>query len=149
MKFVIQHEIRGRIRVRLAQKRMTYTQADTLQYFLEQQPFVTNAKVYERTAEVQVPEHVLEKSGRELNASYQEKLITKVMLHYGRKWFLPAPIRHAYVAFKALGYVGKGVRCLASGHLEVPVLDATAIGVSVLRQDFATAGSVMIVLGIG
>ena len=172
MKFVIQHEIRGRIRVRLAQKRMTYTQADTLQYFLEQQPFVTNAKVYERTAdaaicytgsrdavvdalrhfhyeEVQVPEHVLEKSGRELNASYQEKLITKVMLHYGRKWFLPAPIRHAYVAFKALGYVGKGVRCLASGHLEVPVLDATAIGVSVLRQDFATAGSVMFLLGIG
>ena len=104
MKFVIQHEIRGRIRVRLAQKRMTYAQADTLQYFLEQQPFVTNVKVYERTAdaaicytgsrdavvdalrhfhyeEVQVPEHVLEKSGRELNASYQEKLITKVMLH--------------------------------------------------------------------
>ena len=172
MKFVIQHEIRGRIRVRLAQKRMTCAQADTLQYFLEQQPFVTNAKVYERTAdaaicytgsrdavvdalrhfhyeEVQVPEHVLEKSGRELNASYQEKLITKVMLHYGRKWFLPAPIRHAYVAFKALGYVGKGVRCLASGHLEVPVLDATAIGVSVLRQDFATAGSVMFLLGIG
>lgn len=89
------------------------------------------------------------RSPQRTDASYQEKLITKVMLHYGRKWFLPAPIRHAYVAFKALGYVGKGVRCLASGHLEVPVLDATAIGVSMFRGDIATAGSVMFLLGIG
>ena len=91
----------------------------------------------------------MESSGRELNKEYQEKLISKVIYHFGRKWFLPAPIRNAYTAVVSVKYIWKGIRTLAKGKIEVPVLDATAIGVSMLRGDYGTAGSVMFLLGVG
>ena len=96
-----------------------------------------------------VPENVLSCSGRALNSAYREKLIAKVLLHYGGKLILPNPIRKLWLTFKAVQYIEKGIRCLAKRKIEVPVLDATAIGVSVLRGDFNTAGSVMFLLGIG
>ena len=84
-----------------------------------------------------------------MNKEYQEKLISKVIYHFGRKWFLPAPIRNAYTAVVSVKYIWKGIRTLAKGKIEVPVLDATAIGVSMLRGDYGTAGSVMFLLGVG
>lgn len=96
-----------------------------------------------------VPADLLAHSGRELNSTYQEKLVQKVVLRAGSKLFLPYPIRAAYAAFKSLHYIWKGLRCLAGRKLEVEVLDATAIGVSVLRADFDTASSIMFLLGIG
>ena len=172
MKFIIKHEIKGRLRIHFVQERMSYEEADILLYFLNGLSNVTEAKVYERTADatvsytedrqkiiqalktfryedIQVPANVLESSGRELNAKYQEKLILKALLHYGRNAFLPYPVRAAYIALKSVKYIWKGVRCLAKGKIEVPVLDATAIGVSILRGDVKTAGSVMFLLGIG
>ena len=172
MKFIIKHEIKGRLRIHFIQNRMTYSEADTLSWFLENQEGITDAKVYERTADavicykgnreevlavlrkfryanVEVPENVLSSSGRELNAEYQEKLVTKTVLHYGTKLFVPMPIRAVITTVKSIRYIYEGVRCLAHGKLEVPVLDATAIAVSVLRKDYTTAGSVMFLLGIG
>ena len=96
-----------------------------------------------------MPTGLVESSGRELNKEYQEKLISKVIYHFGRKWFLPAPIRNAYTAVVSVKYIWKGIRTLAKGKIEVPVLDATAIGVSMLRGDYGTAGSVMFLLGVG
>ena len=172
MKFIIKHEIEGRLRIHVIQRKMTWEQADTLCWFLEQQKNITDAKVYERTADAvirytgsreeliavlqgfcyektDVPENVLASSGRELNSSYREKLMMKTLLHYGGKLIVPYPIRKVWMTFKAMRYIWKGVRCLAKGKIEVPVLDATAIGVSVFRGDFETAGSVMFLLGIG
>lgn len=171
MHFIIKHEIRGRMRVHLKQNRMTYREADALQYYLETRPFITSAKVMERTRDavicfegkretviealkafnydMQVPEAVLENSGRELNAKYKEKLIMRVILRAGRKFLIPYPIRKVWIAAKSVRYIGQGIRCLAKGKLEVPVLDATAIGISMLRSDFKTAGSVMFLLEIG
>lgn len=172
MKFIIKHEIEGRIRIHLIQNKMSFEQADILLYFLEHLPYVQKAKVYEQTSDatiiyhqhreklllalqqfqykkVLVPKEVLENSGRELNAQYKEKLICKALFRLCRKYFLPFPVRAAYITLKSLQYIGKGLRCLAKGKLEVAVLDATAIGVSVLRKDFATASSVMFLLGIG
>ena len=172
MKFQIKHEMRGRMRVHLAQNRMTCEQADTLLYYLTNQKGILEAKVYDRTAdasisyvgdrsevirmlqnfhynEVAVPDALLENSGRELNNQYQEKLIMKVLWHYGRKWFLPAPLRYCFIGVNAAKYIWKGIKTLAKGKIEVPVLDATSIGVSVLRGDFSTAGSIMFMLGIG
>ena len=97
----------------------------------------------------EVPETVLSSSGRQLNEEYKERLITKTVLHYGSKLFLPMPVRAVITSVKSVKYIWKGIRCLAHGRLEVPVLDATAISVSVFRKDFATAGSVMFLLGIG
>src|SRR5699024_9304731 len=151
---------------------MTCAQADTLCWFLEKQEYVTDAKVYERTADAvicytgsreeviavlkgfsyentDVPENVLSSSGRELNSSFREQLITRVILHYGGKLIVPYPIRKVWMTFKALRYIWKGLKCLAKRKIEVPVLDATAIGVSVIRGDFDTAGSVMFLLGVG
>ena len=111
MKFIIKHEMKGRMRVRLSQKRMTYEQADILQYYLLCNESVKLAKVYDRTCDavinytgdreevirllqefryqtVEVPADVLATSGREVNAQYQEKLFNKVVFHYARKWFL-------------------------------------------------------------
>ena len=101
---------------------------------------------YENT---KLPEHVAAGSGRELNAVYQEKLVMKTVLHYGSKLFFPMPVRAVITSVKSVKYIWHGIRCLMHGKIEVPVLDATAISVSVFRRDYATAGSVMFLLGIG
>ena len=98
---------------------------------------------------MEVPADVLATSGREVNAQYQEKLFNKVVFHYVRKWFLPYPLNACYTSVMSLKYIWKGIKCLWARKIEVPVLDATAIGVSVARGDFSTAGSVMFLLGIG
>ena len=151
---------------------MSSVQAETLLYYLQNQKQVSFAKVYDRTGDavicyqgersailrmvqtfhyekVELPTGLVESSGRELNKEYQEKLISKVIYHFGRKWFLPAPIRNAYTAVVSVKYIWKGIQTLAQGKIEVPVLDATAIGVSMLRGDYGTAGSVMFLLGVG
>lgn len=172
MKFIIKHEAKGRMRIHAVQNRMSYAQADTLLYFLHSQKEVTFAKVYDRTCDavisyvgdrqtiiellrgfhyedVEVPEGLIENSGRELNNIYQEKLIGKIVFHYARRWILPYPIRICLTSLRSVKYIWKGLTTLAAGKIEVPVLDATAIGVSVLRSDFNTAGSIMFMLGIG
>lgn len=172
MKFMIKHEAKGRMRIHAVQNRMSYAQADTLLYFLHSQKEVTFAKVYDRTCDavisyvgdrqtiiellrgfhyedVEVPEGLIENSGRELNNTYQEKLIGKIVFHYARRWILPYPVRICLTSLRSVKYIWKGLTTLAAGKIEVPVLDATAIGVSVLRSDFNTAGSIMFMLGIG
>lgn len=172
MKFLIKHEVQGRLRIHVIRNRMTCAEADILCWVLEKQKNVVKVKVYERTADAviyytgdreelihglkqfhfekaDVPDNVISSSGRDLNSAYREKLITKTLLHYGGKLLLPNPVRKTWLTLKALQYIGKGIRCLARMKIEVPVLDATAIGVSVLRGDFKTAGSVMFLLGIG
>lgn len=172
MKFKIKHEIRGRIRIHMEQKRMTHEQADILLFYLQNIDGVFRSDVYDRTAdatihykgnretiieglrrfryeEVEVPNGLLETSGRAMNAEYQEKLVDKILFHYGRKFLLPYPISAAYTTIMSAKYIWKGIKTLMERKLEVPVLDATAIGVSILRSDFDTAGSVMFLLGIG
>lgn len=178
MKFQIKHEIKGRIRFHVVQKKqMTCEQADILLYYLENMEGVESVKVYDRTADavvcykadadglvrkniikgiqkfvyekVEVPDGIIENSGRNLNREFQEKMIGQIMAHYARKILLPAPFRAVYTGVKSIGYIWKGIRTLAQRKLEVPVLDATAIGVSILRGNYDTASSVMFLLGIG
>ena len=172
LKFTIKHEKKGRIRVHLFQKYMNFTQADTLQYYLENLDGVKKAQVFNRTSDaliyytgernellkaiqafgysrVSVPAQVLENSGRELNETYKEKLVNKVIFHYGRKLLLPYPLSAIYTTAMSVKYIWLGVKTLWKRKIEVPVLDATAIGVSIFRGDFSTAGSVMFLLGIG
>lgn len=172
MRFQVRHEIKGRIRFHVMSGKMSCRQADALAWYLEQQEIVISSKVYERTGDAvvcytgsreemigvirkfsfektEVPDNVYSASGRELNAEYKEKLITKVVCHYGRRLFLPLPIRRIWLTFKAARYIWEGIKCLRQRKIEVPVLDATAIGVSMFRRDYATAGSVMFLLGIG
>ena len=98
---------------------------------------------------VDVPQTYLDNSGRELNNYYKEKLINRVVLRVGNKLFVPLPIRTGITIVKSFKYIWEGIRTLAKGKIEVPVLDATAIGVSILRNDTSTAGSIMFLLGIG
>ena len=172
MKFVIRHEIRGRVRIHLYQKEMSIRQADLLQYYLCALPGVKDAKVYERTADAVVvfegdrgeilngvrkfsyenerlQELVPKNSGRALNREYKEKLIQKVAVRAVTKALFPLPFRAVYTVYHGIRYLIKGIRCLLKGALEVEVLDATAILVSIVRRDFDTAGSVMFLLGIG
>jgi heavy metal translocating P-type ATPase len=172
MKFKIEHEIKGRLRIHVIQKRMTCEQADTLQYYLGRQKNVTAVKVRERTGDVtvsylgdrdamlcilkqfsyenaDVPQTYLENSGRQLNDEYWQKLVQKVVLRAGNKLFVPAPVRAGIATVKSVKYIWHGIQTLARGKIEVPVLDATAIGVSIFRGDYDTAGSVMFLLGIG
>ena len=186
MKFVIKHEIKGRMRVHLLQSRMTFEQADTLEYYLSNNKLVTSVKVRERLQdatisyigsrediiklltsfkynnvevpdvylqnsgrEIEAPESYLAHSGRALNNEYWDKLVNKVFLYGANKIFLPNPIRECITLTKSVKYLWNGVRTLASRKIEVPVLDATAIGVSVARNNMNTAGSIMFLLGIG
>ena len=172
MKFVVKHEIKGRIRVHFCQKRMTFEEADTLQYYLNSQEMITSSKVQERTQDaticytgdrasviallrsfhyekVDVPDVYRQNSGRATNREYWDKLVTKVVVHYGNKLFLPMPVRTVITGVKSIKYIYQGFHSLLQRRIEVPVLDATAIGVSMFRGDISTAGSVMFLLGIG
>lgn len=172
MKFMIKHEIPGRIRIHVAQKQMSYQEADALLYYLNTLEYITQAKVYRRTADacvcftgkrepviqalrefrytsVKVPDEVFANSGRKINDAYQEKLIGKVLFHYAGKLLLPYLVRKAVILCKALHYLKEGWKSLAKKKLEVSVLDATAIGVSIMRGDIRTASSVMFLLGLG
>lgn len=172
MKFVIKHEIKGRIRIHILQSRMTFEQADTLEYYLSNNKLVISVKVRERLQDatisyigsrediiklltsfkynnVEVPDVYLQNSGRELNREYWDKLVNKVFLYGANKIFLPNPIRECITLTKSVKYLWNGVRTLASRKIEVPVLDATAIGVSIARNNMNTAGSIMFLLGIG
>lgn len=172
MKFIIKHEIKGRIRVHFVYKEMTFRQANILQYYLMESENITSSKIFQRTNDVvicysgdrnavlnvlktfsyekiEVPEHYLENSGRELNEAYKEKLVNKVIMRYVCRLFIPTPLKTVLTSYRAFKYVLKGVKTLAKGKLEVAVLDATAIGVSMLRGDTNTAGSIMFLLGVG
>ncbi len=174
MRFKIKHEIRGRLRIHLMQSHLSFHQADVLQYYLDSQEMVNSVKIYERTADVviyyrggrdamlrlvrkfryekaepEVPESYLQSSGRELNCEYYDKLVTQAVSHFARRILLPAPVRTCITCIKAVPYIWKGLRTLAARKIEVPVLDAAAIGVSIIRGDYTTAASVMFLLGIG
>lgn len=172
MKCTILHEGRGRMRVHVCNVRMTLHRADVLEAYLNHHDAIEKATVYERTGDVvlyyrsrradavqalsrykfdqpELDALVTTADSRKLNQEYQEKMCDLVAGHFFRKLFLPAPIRAAYTVWRSIAFVWKGVRCLLRRRLEVEVLDALSIGVSVLRGDFNTAGSVMFLLNLG
>ena len=172
MRCSVLHESKGRIRVHIMRPYMTMRQADILEYYLRSKPFVKTVKVYDRTGDAVicysgkrrdvtaalarfsyedkhaialVPEH----TGRELDREFENKLINAIALRYARSLLLPAPIRFALSIFHALKYIKQALRSLSKGRLEVSVLDATAITVSLLRREQKTAASVMFMLSVG
>lgn len=172
MRFQILHEIKGRMRIHIIRNGMTDAEADALEHYLNQCDEILSAKVYERTQNVviryvgdrrvpitimqkasydsiQVPQAVLELSGRGINREYQEKIAGKILLRFGSKWFLPYPIKFAVTIAKSVKYIWNGICSVLKGKIEVALLDGIAIGVSVLRRDMDTAGSVMFLLDIG
>ncbi|MCR4960950.1 MAG: heavy metal translocating P-type ATPase [Lachnospiraceae bacterium] len=172
MRFTIKHEIRDRIRVHLPMERMTFREADSLEYYLKTFPEIKEVKVYERTADavinyicdrervieilkafsfdkILVPERVFETSGRELSARYYDKIVTSVILHYGKRLVLPIDIRRIWVIAKTFKYAWRGLRTLKNKKLQVELLDGIAISAAVLTGDYSTASSVMFLLKIG
>lgn len=172
MKFIIKHEIKGRMRVHLVRKRMSCQEAELLETYLAAQEGILDVKIQERTLDMVLrytckrdallrllaglcPERIesfdcsASVFGRELNQRYWEKLVEKVVLRMGSRLFLPGSVRGVITALKSIKYIKKGLCTLAKGKIEVPVLDGTAIGVSIFRGDMDTAGSVMFLLGIG
>ena len=172
MKCTILHEGKGRMRVHVEKVRMTLHRADVLEAYLNHNDAIVHAAVYERTGDVvitytgrrsaaiavlagykfDVAEYdalVTSTDSRRLNREYQDKMFDLVAGRCLRKLFLPAPLDAAYTAFRSIHFLWKGVRCVLSRRLEVEVLDALSIGVSLLRGDFGTAGSVMFLLNLG
>ena len=172
MKCTILHEGKGRMRVHVEKVRMTLHRADVLEAYLNHHDAIVHAVVYERTGDVvitytgrrsaaiavlagykfDVAEYdalVTSTDSRRLNREYQDKMFDLVAGRCLRKLFLPAPLDAAYTAFRSIRFLWKGVRCVLSRRLEVEVLDALSIGVSLLRGDFGTAGSVMFLLNLG
>lgn len=173
MRFIIKHEIKGRMRIHVvSERKMTHEEADTLEYFLSTQKNVKSVKVYERIGDaaisyegdreeiitllkgyvcenVVVPVGIIENSGRALNEKYKERLVLHVLFRYMSKLFLPRPLRYTVVSIKGLRYIYEGLGALWKHRLEVSVLDGAAIAVSLLRGDFETASSIMFLLGIG
>ena len=172
MKCTILHEGKGRMHVHVEKVRMTLHRADVLEAYLNHNDAIIHAAVYERTGDVvitytgkrtaaiailagykfDVAEYdalVTSADSRRLNREYQDKMFDLVAGRCLRKLFLPAPLDAAYTAFRSIRFLWKGVRCVLSRRLEVEVLDALSIGVSLLRGDFGTAGSVMFLLNLG
>lgn len=172
MKCVILHESRGRLRIHIEKSRMTLAEADTLEYYLRAVNGVKEVKVYDRTrdavvvfesdrksvitalarfsfsdenARSLVPEH----TGRELSREFEDKLFFTAAGRAAKLLFLPLPVRSVLSVLCAVKYIKHGFSCLIKGKIEVPVLDATAISVSLLRGDFKTASSIMFMLKLG
>lgn len=158
--------------MRVVCEKMSLKEGDILQYYLSAQPAITTAKVYERTKDavicytgdradiirilrrfscekVSVPDHVWQNSGRGENRKYWDQIVEKTLLHMGCRLFLPSPVRNLRIFCMSVKYIRQGVGALLRGRTEVAVLDGVAVAVSLLRQDFKTAGSVMYLLGIG
>ena len=172
MNFTIKHEIPGRLRVHFPMKSFSFREADTLEYYLKESNGINEVKVYERTADAvvryncdrsaaidiikgfsfdkaQVPERVFEYSGRELSARYYDKIVTSVILHYGKRLILPMSLRILWVILKDIKYVWRGLKTLKNKKLQVEMLDAVAITAAILTGDHKTASSVMFLLKIG
>ncbi|MGP1612652.1 MAG: heavy metal translocating P-type ATPase [Catonella sp.] len=172
MKFKILSESDNRIRVQFLQKSMSFEQADTLVYYIRHIKGVTFTKVSDRTCTATIkfngdkwnivaalqrfsyerfeaPEEFIKNSSRALNAKYQDKLIKMIAMRFIRRTLIPSPLRMGFIMFRSFKYVRAGLKCLFRGKVEVALLDGAAVGVSVLRGDFRTAGSVMFLLKIG
>lgn len=172
MRATIEHESRGRMRLRLRQKKMTLRQADLLEAWLKGQPWARDAVVHERTCcviltyggdretvlsaigsftwagaeeTVTLPSH----STRALNREFQEKLVGKVLMKGVSTLFFPTPLRIARVVWHMIPFLSKGLRCLGRRRIKVELLDALSICISAFRRDFGTAGTVMFLLEIG
>lgn len=174
MKFVLKHEIRGRIRIHIVKNTiMSNKEADKLEYYLHSLDFVTEAKIYEKTSDVvvcyncsrkkiiyalskislkevnSISDEKVENSSRELNSEYKEKIINSVVLRYSSKALIPYSIRAIITIIKSTKYIFKGLKCLAKRKIEVPLLDGTAILAAILTKDFKTASSIMFLLNLG
>ena len=170
MRCTILHECAGRLRIHAQQRRMTLLQADILEAYLRRLPGVTSAAVYDRTCDAvicyrgpreqvisalarfsyeQAAELAPEHSSRTLNREYEEKLVLAVCRRAVSRLFFPTPLRTAMTAVRSVRYIKEGLDCLLRGRVQVPVLDAAAVTVSMLRGDFETAGSIMFLLGVG
>ncbi len=172
MRFTIKHEIQGRMRIHVLMKKMTFEMADILAYYLDTQPYIVAVKVYERTCDVvieykggrseilhilgkftyeaaEVPGQISQTSTREINSSYRDRLISKILMRCIKNTVIPVNVRKYITMAHSVRYVWNGMKALAKGNIEVAVLDGTAVGVSVLRKDYNTAGSIMFLLGIG
>ena len=170
MKCKILHESRGRMRVHAVVPRMTLEEADILEYYMKAQNGVTDCVVYDRTADAVITytcprekiirllsgfhysdarKYLPVHTTRRLNREYEEKLVSQVATYFGGKLLIPLPIRIVMSAVAMTGYIKKGLESLFAGKLEVSVLDATAVTVSMVRGDLGTAASVMFLLHIG
>lgn len=172
MKFKVLHNMRGRMRIHVMTNEMTDLQADKLEYDLAAQDMILTAKVYERTGDVVITytgerqillsylqtyyysrkveeDETLAHSGRAMNRKYWDKLVNRVVLRMGSKFFVPAPIRTGLVLVKSLSYIKKALSCVGRRKIEVPLLDGIAITTSIVRGDYGTAGSVMFLLDLG
>ena len=172
MKCTILHESRGRIRVHLACRAMSLREADVLEYYLRAVPGVVDVKVFDRTQDAVVSyqdrraavvqalaafsfqraeamELVPEHTSRALNREFEDKLVFTVCRRMFNRLFLPVPVATAITLFRSVKYIKEGLKALWHGKLSVAVLDATAVTVSMVRGDFATAGSVMFMLRLG
>ena len=172
MKITIRHEIKNRIRIHLPRKRLSFREADTLEYYLKSFDEVRQVQVYERTADaviffycdrsrilnivknfsfsdVDVPEQVLESSGRELSSKYYERVVTAVLMHCGKRLLLPFFIRRIWDTISAAGYLWRGLKTIKNRRLQVEMLDAVAIMSAIMTGDHNTASNVMFLLKIG
>ena len=172
MKFKVLHNMRGRMCIHVMTNEMTDLQADKLEYDLAAQDMILTAKVYERTGDVVITytgerqillsylqtyyysrkveeDETLARSGRAMNRKYWDKLVNRVVLRMGSKFFVPAPIRTGLVLVKSLSYIKKALSCVGRRKIEVPLLDGIAITTSIVRGDYGTAGSVMFLLDLG
>ena len=171
MKCQILHSSHNRLRVHIMRDHMTLRQADMLEYYLRAKPFVTDVKVFDRTGDAViiftdrkqlikaladftyadkktaalVPEH----TGRELDREFEDRLFFMLARRYIFKRLIPAPLRMALSVIKAAKYVREALISISKGKIEVSLLDAVAITVSLIRRDHKTASSVMFMLGLG
>lgn len=172
MRFIVRAESRGRIRVHADIVRMSLSEADVLEYYMKSIPGVTRVKVYDRTcdavinyccsreditealavfsidnaqAKSRVPEHTSRASDRE----FEDNLVNRIIVRCGQKLLLPHPLGVAWCVCKAVPFFAEGIRSLWKGKLNVAVLDAAAITMSLVRGDHDTSSSVMFLLGVG
>lgn len=172
MNYTIQHEVPGRVRVKLA-GRVPEADIDALTRALRQHPVIQKATVYPRTGSLAVAfepaardqalaaiaaidRMAVDEARRDCTVALAPRtnsllmdIATLLGGHLARRWFLPAPLSTIYTVWSYRGFLKAALASLAGARLDVPVLDASAIGISFLKRDWRTAASTMLLLNLG
>ncbi|MBO4312468.1 MAG: heavy metal translocating P-type ATPase, partial [Desulfovibrionaceae bacterium] len=175
MQFVLVHEIKalpGRLRARTL-SRLDARQAGALARALSNIEGLEGVKVNPRTGSVLFYYHSLEarQAACRLLVDEAESIIARAdaadsdiadsagnagfqiapfVQYFVIRPLLPMAVRIASTLFRAVPYLVRGLLSFfKSGRLKVELLDACAIGVSLIRRDFQTARTTMLLLGFG
>lgn len=173
MRFSIEHEVPGRVRVRLG-GRIAPRDVDPLAAVVMSAPGASDVRIYPRMGSIAVAFEPTDEARRGVLAhlrgidqaaldearsecavqlaNREQELLLQIAdhvgAHYLRRALLPRPLRMLRILWHYRTFLSAAARSLGRSRLDVPVIDAAAIAAALAQGDVPTAGSTMFLLDL-